>query len=119
LTKKQLSTMSSKERAGRQKNKLDSWVTAGAKRGRVEGDTSDQPIGLDEEDKTSKSTGSKRKASTLADDLANEEDQKRARLASEDSNVVIASETIVQCPICAHTIAEAQINDHLDTVHIS
>jgi hypothetical protein len=119
LTKKQLSAMSSKERAGRQKNKLDSWVTAGAKHGRVEGDTSDRPIELDEEDKTSKSTGSKRKASTLADDLANEEDQKRARLASEDSNVVIASETMVQCPICAHTIAEAQINDHLDTVHLS
>ncbi|RMZ69091.1 zinc finger rad18 domain-containing [Pyrenophora seminiperda CCB06] len=32
-TKKQLEAMSTKERAGRQKNKLDSWVTVGASKG--------------------------------------------------------------------------------------
>jgi hypothetical protein len=120
LTKKQRNAMSSKERAGRQKNKLDSWVNVSTKRERTEGDTSDQPIELGGEDETSASTSSKRKASTLvAEDLAKEGGQKRTRAAAAEDKLAVASETMVQCPICVQTIAEAQINQHLDTVHLS
>jgi hypothetical protein len=49
-TKKQLEAMSTKERAGRQKNKLDTWMTAGTKKGaKAEGDTSARPIDLNVE----------------------------------------------------------------------
>jgi hypothetical protein len=119
LTKKQLGALNAKERAGRQKNKLDGWVTAKAKRGGAEGDTSDQPIDVDGEDKTSRSTSRKRKASTLAVGDVTEDDQKRGRLAHENGNLIVDSEIIVQCPICNQSIAEAQINQHLDTVHLS
>jgi hypothetical protein len=120
LTKKQLNAMSSKERAGRQKNKLDSWVTASTERDRTEGDTSDRPIELGDEDETLIPVSSKRKASTLVTEvLAKEGGQKRARGAAAEDNLAVASDTMVQCPICVQSIAGAQINQHLDTVHLS
>jgi hypothetical protein len=120
LTKKQLSAMNAKERAGRQKNKLDSWVTANPKRDHIEGDTSSRPIDVGGEDKTSNSISNKRKASTLVvEDLLEEDSQKRARRVAKDGTLVPDSQTIVQCPICNQSIAEPQINQHLDTVHLS
>ncbi len=43
-TKKQLDAMSARERAGRQKNKLDSWVQAGAKKTAGVEDNSSNPL---------------------------------------------------------------------------
>jgi hypothetical protein len=117
VTKKQLDAMSAKERAGRQKNKLDGWVKASAKTGPAEGDTSARPIDVDGEDETSKSSGSKRKASTLLIDDAVKQNTKKSRPYDSHSNV--DSKALVACPICNQKVAEAQINEHLDALHLS
>lgn len=114
VTKKQLDAMSAKERAGRQKNKLDSWVKASAGTGRVEGDTSARPIDVDGEGETLKSSGNKRRAATL---LVEEQDAKKMR--AEDGNIDLERKRLVACPICNQNVAEAQINEHLDDVHLS
>jgi hypothetical protein len=126
VTKKQLDAMSAKERAGRQKNKLDGWVTTSSKNDIIaEGNTSDRPIDIDGEGKPSKTTNNKRKPSTLVvEDVVGSnqtaKNQKRSRVGCEDSDVIVdKSVQLVQCPICAQSIAEAQINEHLDTVHLS
>jgi hypothetical protein len=120
VTKKQLNAMSAKERAGRQKNKLDGWVIASAKGGRAEGNTPDRPIEVDEEDKTSKTTKTKRKASTLVnDDMAQNDQGKRPRQGHDDDSPIVDSKTLVQCPICNENMAETKINEHLDVVHLT
>jgi hypothetical protein len=117
LTKKQLDAMSAKERAGRQKNKLDSWVKTSAKGSQSEGDTSDRPIIVDGQDKTSGAANNKRKASMLVvDDVST--DSKRSRARQEDGSPMVDSRIIVQCPICDESIEETKINDHLDVVHL-
>jgi hypothetical protein len=125
LTKKQKDAMSKKERAGLQKNKLDSWVKVTKKpRESSEGKTFDSAIDLDEEDKTSSRTpGIKRKAETIAaDDIVASESQKRSRTAPQDKvqdgdDVVIVEKVLVECPICSMRLAETDINEHLDKVH--
>jgi uncharacterized protein YtpQ (UPF0354 family) len=120
VTKKQLSAMSAKERAGRQKNKLDGWVTASTKGGRAEGDTADRPIEVDQEDKTSKIVKAKRKASTLAiDDVVENYEGKRPRQSQDERSLIVDNKTLVQCPICNEDMAEAKINEHLDIIHLS
>jgi hypothetical protein len=112
LTKKQLDAMSAKERAGRQKNKLDSWVKTSAKGSQSEGDTI-----VDGQDKTSGAANNKRKASMLVvDDVST--DSKRSRARQEDGSPMVDSKIIVQCPICDESIEETKINDHLDVVHL-
>jgi hypothetical protein len=119
VTKKQLNGMSAKERAGRQKNKLDSWVSASSKTGRAEGDTSDRLIEIDGEDKTSTAANKKRKGSDLVvEDAVKSDISKRARPVREDNNLAIDNNTMVQCPICDQGVAEALINEHLDLVHL-
>jgi hypothetical protein len=118
MTKKQIDAMSAKERAGRQKNKLDSWVKAGARIDRPEDDTSDQPIDIDSVNKTSTPTN-KRKASTLVVDDIVQVGQKRARIDRSDNNLNAESKILVQCPICSQKIVESGINEHLDVVHLS
>lgn len=119
LTKKQLESMSAKERAGRQKNKLDSWVTASSKNGQPEGKTSDRPIDVDKEDETSTTANKKRKGSVLVvEDVVKSDSSKRARSVREDNDLAIDSKTLVQCPICNQDVAEAQINEHLDLIHL-
>jgi hypothetical protein len=118
-TKKQLEAMSTKERAGRQKNKLDNWITAGPKRGaNAQGDTSGRPIDLDAEGKTSGATTSVagdvvRSASTL---MTARGGQKRPR-GEQDNDLVVQKKVLVECPICKLRIAESDINEHLDVVH--
>lgn len=120
VTKKQLEAMSAKERAGRQKNKLDSWVTASSKTRRAEGDTSDRPIDVDGEDETSRVAKKKRKGSVLVvGDVVQTETTKRARSSREDNDMAIHNKRIVQCPICDQGVAESQINEHLDSVHLN
>jgi hypothetical protein len=123
MTKKQLDALSAKERAGRQKNKLDSWITASAKTRTEPGDTSNRPIDVDEEEKTSRSANNKRKASTLKAEELGAEDHlsksaKRTRATTEDEDTTTTKTVLVTCPICSQSIPEPQINQHLDTKHL-
>jgi len=119
-TKKQIEAMSKKERAGRQKNKLDSWVKA-AKGSDAEGNTSDYPIDLDQGDKTSKSEGNgKRKSETIDSLVESSAGQKRQRATiehPENDEMSRIEQSFVDCPICSIRIAESEINEHLDLVH--
>jgi hypothetical protein len=119
-TKKQLDAMTAKERAGRQKNKLDNWILGSAKTSaRAEGDTSDWPIDVQRENKTSNPTDKKRKVSTLVqEDVVSATGQKRSRPRGDDKDLVVEKKTLVCCPICDESVAEAQINEHLDVVHL-
>ena len=124
-TKKQLDAMSTKDRAGRQKNKLDSWVIATSKTGlKVEDETSDRPIELGDEDDTSvKAANGKRKASALDVDVINKSsnnnitDQKRSRTDFDNGSTTSVGAAMVECPICDLQVAESSINDHLDMAH--
>jgi hypothetical protein len=121
-TKKQLEAMSTKERAGRQKNKLDSWITKDVK---VEGKTSAMPIVVGEEDETSaKSSNNRQSVASLFEEdfvhppkpIASRAGQKRPRI-SENHDVAVQKKLLVDCPICSARIAESDINEHLDVVH--
>jgi hypothetical protein len=113
-TKKQVEAMSAKQRAGMQKNKLDDWISAVPKKGAVGGDeTCEQGVHHGGEDRTSKTTSNKRKATLLiADDLTkNKADEKRART----ENDTLLSK--VACPICSEPVCADEINEHLDLAH--
>ena len=122
-TKKQLEAMSTKERAGRQKNKLDSWITVGAKKGAAtKGDALGGPSDASVEDKTSTAVSSSRKTATLGigdNDSpsfgcsSSQAPQKRQRPHTEDDPVV-QKRLLVNCPICNLRMAESDINKHLD-----
>ncbi|KAI4707712.1 hypothetical protein J4E89_007340 [Alternaria sp. Ai002NY15] len=120
-TKKQLEAMSTKERAGRQKNKLDGWIKKDVK---VQGKTSDVPIVIGDEDETSTNPSNDRQgvASAGVEDVvrsstptASSAGQKRPR--DEEHNSVVQKKLLVDCPICNIRIAESDINEHLDTIH--
>jgi hypothetical protein len=135
LTKKQREALSRKERAGRQKNKLDSWVKfhEGAS-GNVEGTTFANPKDENGEDNTSaKASNGKRKAETIiVDDVvevtspfmsSSHTGQKRSRkdvgndVDDDDKVLVVQEKGLVECPICDAQVAESHINEHLDVVH--
>lgn len=109
LTKKQLQNLSSKERAGRQKNKLDSWITSSKT---TDTKTSNEPHTLSAEGKTSPGVVVP-DVSELSNPSAG---QKRLR-AAEGDVLVFAKKTLVECPICNKRVADTEINDHLDTLH--
>jgi hypothetical protein len=127
ISKKQLEAMSAKERAGRQKNKLDGWVKSSATASSgPEASTPGRPLNLRAEVATSNPPSAKRKASKLvADDVALVEgrgsatDPKRPRTHSDDEGPKTGKEVMVQCPICNETLTESGINDHLDVVHLT
>ncbi|KAF2706846.1 hypothetical protein K504DRAFT_459269 [Pleomassaria siparia CBS 279.74] len=130
LTKKQRDAMSAKERAGRQKNKLDSWV----KKKDVSADLEDKPstknVDPNSEGKIPvKGLKEQPKAKTImVDDVAevspfvsnSRTGQKRPRIdAADDVEVLIVNKKLlVECPICGVRIADMDINEHLDTVHL-
>ncbi|KAJ4986913.1 hypothetical protein SVAN01_07591 [Stagonosporopsis vannaccii] len=113
LTKKQLQNLSGKERAGRQKNKLDSWITKPkGSIGSVEDETDDKSIAQDKEDETS--------ASAMVGDAATVPDSKagQKRPQVEDDHVLVGGKRRqVECPICNMQVADSDINDHLDLMH--
>lgn len=125
MTKKQLDAMSAKDRAGRQKNKLDSWVKPSAKSATTtEGRTASHAIDLRGEYETSRPATSKRKATTLVLGDAVVEDgakagQKRPRVESDGGNLSVDQKAMVVCPICDQKVAETDINRHLDVVHLA
>lgn len=123
-TKKQLEAMSTKERAGRQKNKLDSWITVRPKKGTAtEGDTCVRSIvDASPEDKTSTSVSCSGKTATsgmtdvVSPSSASTPSQvtlKRQRPDAED-DAVMQKKLLVNCPICNLRMAELDINKHLD-----
>lgn len=113
LTKKQLQNLSSKERAGRQKNKLDSWITKPKKTtGNVGNETHDSFGAQNKEDETSRSA--------VIEDIVAVPDSSagQKRPHDEDDDVLVVSKkTLVECPICNIRVANAGINDHLDLQH--
>ncbi|KAL6708383.1 hypothetical protein ACN47E_002646 [Coniothyrium glycines] len=128
-TKKQLEAMSTMERAGRQKNKLDAWVKSGSKTGhKADGSTSAKPFDLTNEDETSgKSCRNNAKTESVAaggvmvatrTSHPSAASQKRQLAGIEDyGNVQTKKKLLVACPICNMRLAEAVINEHLDTIH--
>lgn len=106
LTKKQLQNLSSKERAGRQKNKLDGWI----KRSKEVND--DKPSTRVEEDETS--------TRVVVEDIitipSSSTGQKRPHVEDDDV-IVVEKKTLVECPICNMRIADTDINEHLDQLH--
>lgn len=128
LTKKQRDALSAKERAGLQKNKLDSWVKVGSKKGaRPEGKTSDNmAISNATTHAPTSTSGLKRKAEIIViDDVVASAGSKRSRSGTEDKTdqydenlgVGRVMMDLVECPICNQQVAEPKINEHLDTVH--
>lgn len=115
LTKKQLQNLSSKERAGRQKNKLDSWVTKSKKSDQdVEYETNDKPSTQSTEDETSESAV----VNDVVTVLDSSAGQKRPHADVDDDEVlVVGKKTLVECPICNVRIADTEINSHLDLLH--
>jgi hypothetical protein len=86
-TKKQLEAMSAMERAGRQRNKIDSWVKKdGVAVSQMSAAGSTPAIG-----------------------------KKRAR--SIDTKQAETKAKTVTCPICSKVVPESRINEHLDTLH--
>lgn len=124
-TKKQLVAMSGKERAGRQKNKLDSWLRHGPKTvSSTEGRTSDRPLDLSDDVEAMRCSNRKRKVSTLVvGDVVMDDDslagQKRPRTGAQDDILNTHEQVMIECPICEQKLAESKINDHLDVVHIA
>ena len=113
LTKKQLQNLSGKERAGRQKNKLDKWVTSSTKKeSNIEGEVTKKldPPGKDD------GIWSSLVVEAVTKSSASSAGQKRAHSA-DDSVPIITKKTLVECPICAMRVTDVEINDHLDALH--
>lgn len=118
-TKKQLQAMTTKERAGRQKNKIDSWITtASAKRPQVQGSTRDTPIDLRDEKSLAEPSNANNLASsvTQARSTPPHPGQKRVRPDQEQA-AAMPKKLLVECPICSLAMAEPDINHHLDIAH--
>ena len=96
LTKTQINALSAKERAGRQKNKLDSWIKA--------------PI-LENGSRSPTITKSAEASEVV-------EVQRLKRRQDQDvADVPSARRLQVACPICDEKVDEVSINNHLDAMH--
>jgi hypothetical protein len=98
-TKKQVDAMSSMDRAGRQKNKIDAWVRKQPKLqlATTASESTPTPAG-----------NGPSYTSTL----------KRSRsLNSEGRNESQSKLLLVSCPICDKSVAQTDINHHLDVEH--
>ena len=91
-TKKQLDAMSAKKRAGRQKNKIDSWVKV-------------TPLSVPAADKHSSEVG------------LGSRGLKRQRSSGPDDDETPKKILTVHCPICDKAVSETEINEHLDAEH--
>lgn len=94
-TKAQLSNLTALERAGRQKNKIDSWLKAG---------------------KMTETPDSNAIVTTLTS-VERPTSMQRWLAGDKQPVVVPAKQLRVACPICDAQVAEADINNHLDTNH--
>jgi len=105
LTKAQLNSLSARARAGRQKNKLDSWIQAVA--GKGQNSQSNGSTILTASKQVPAPVASRKPPTTLKRWLAPDEQPSR----SPNKKLVVA------CPICDEQVAEADINGHLDANH--
>ncbi|KAF2461012.1 SprT-like family-domain-containing protein [Lineolata rhizophorae] len=106
-TKKQRDKMSAKERAGMQKNKLDTWVCgsqdqSGATCKEIEVKVKDVIDLTGDQDESDGGLSKKRPMDNEAGSTAGPQRTKKVLAA---------------CPICDAAVDEAEINGHLDTVH--
>lgn len=101
LTKDQIRKLGAMERAGRQKNKIDQWVSGGKteRQSEKEGDGLSDVVGAS----GAKAGGKKRRTEAIDSTI------------SDEGREVQAS--AVACPICDAPIFERYINEHLDEVH--
>lgn len=108
MTKVQLGKLSAKERAGRQKNKIDAWVKKG--------------------EASNKSTNPRQETSgILIKDAVVVTEQRGKGISSKrrlsdavEVNIEPSSTkkmTLIACPICEAPVPEQEINEHLDIQH--
>jgi SprT-like family len=97
-TKKQIAAMTGWERAGRQKNKLDSWLKK------------DDKLVVPKENTLTIPKVIPTSSSTIAG-------TKRARSTEGNDSDRMNREKMVDCPICSETVTESEINEHLDAEH--
>jgi hypothetical protein len=113
LTKKQLEALSAKERAGRQKNKIDAWIKLGAK---GDGDRLEKrnttathlPQGI---------VPNARASLEQMFDTKGPTGTKRTRSPGSELPAPPAKQSLVSCPICDQMVPEGNINEHLDHQH--
>ncbi|EOD51277.1 putative zinc finger rad18 domain-containing protein [Neofusicoccum parvum UCRNP2] len=102
LTKKQIESLSAKERAGRQKNKIDRWITAA-------------PSSIESSEK-----GTPSSTSNQVGPESSYSNHKRRRGDDETSTPTPRKnekKTLLACPICDCAVTEEDVNDHLDSAH--
>lgn len=96
LTKKKIDSLSAKERAGRQKNKIDSWIKAA-------------PSSIE---------STERGIPTNTVSESSSSNQKRPRGAGDvDTMVRDEKRPLLSCPICDYPVTEDDVNEHLDSAH--
>jgi hypothetical protein len=117
LTKKQVEALSKKERAGRQKNKIDAWVKV-AKEDYKESERSASKGG-DSVPRTMDVKTPPTARSKLQQPLifTGPFGTKRRRSSDSEISTPAAKQPLVSCPICDKTVPERDINDHLDVQH--
>ncbi|KAK8174856.1 hypothetical protein BC567DRAFT_229195 [Phyllosticta citribraziliensis] len=93
LNAKQLKALSAKARAGKQNNKIDSWVK-----------------------QDSESADSKPKEASPEAGPAKVSKPKR-RLSEGEDAPQKPKKIMLQCPICNALVTEKDVNEHLDSVH--
>ncbi|KAF2761965.1 hypothetical protein EJ05DRAFT_472908 [Pseudovirgaria hyperparasitica] len=103
LTKEQVKALSARERAGRQTNKLDSWIRRSVR----PMTNSVEPQGVDEDAEDHK-----------AGSIHPHEPQKR-RVSIDTRDPRKPKKLMVFCPICDVPVDEHDINTHLDAQHAS
>jgi hypothetical protein len=97
LTKAQLNAMSAKDRAGRQKNKIDAWIQTAIKISSAQIATPD--------------TDGARHAPLSGERLS------KRHAPVDDHTEPRAKKIEVACPICGERLDESSINKHLDLKH--
>jgi len=93
LTKEQVERLSGLQRAGRQRNKIDSWVAGG------------------------KQTSAENQCHVHDAVVIDEPERKRRRNSSAIRAPKKQLKVAVSCPICQASVAEDAINEHLDLEH--
>jgi SprT-like family len=107
LTKAQIERMSAKERAGRQKNKIDAWV----QKTKAENSTSRAPA-----ENTMIDLPSNTPESSLQMSLS----VGKRKLRAEDGLDKLKAKLLqLSCPICDASVTEDSINGHLDKEHLT
>ena len=116
-TKSQLNAMSAKERAGRQKNKIDAWVQKSASTGSVEVSSSKASDATSAEVIDLRSRSPSPRASLSAEVIKRSNGLKRQLSAEEISSQPDSKKPLVACPICDARLEDSGINQHLDIIH--